>query len=166
MNIFSIIVAFIVVGLVFYILQNEIDRSGVIGEVTGGVLSSTSDSSSSKNNNNKNNTSNTLSEYRSLLSILLLVTIVIVLLVLAATWLPGFSSAVDQHHHHLATRNQIFFNLIQLNIDNLMENGGNGGTNNGLSADSDIARAMAEFDHARNGNRSVPVQADGWLMTE
>lgn len=115
MNIFSILIAFIVVGLVFYLLQNEIDRSGMLDNEMG----------ISTSGNGSGSSTYTLSEYRSLLSILLLVTIVVVLLVLAATWLPGGlnSSSSD----HLNPRNQIFFNLIQLNIDNLGE-GGNGGS--------------------------------------
>ena len=98
-NIFSILVTFAVFGLVFYILKAEIDQS----------LELLSNSY--------------MSEYKSVLSLLLLLLIMLILLLLALTCtyskflqMLGVSDQIELQ------RNQIFFNLIQLSIDNFIDN--------------------------------------------
>lgn len=102
-NIFSILIGFVIFGLIFYILKAEIDKSLEI------MFSAYK------------------SEYKSIVSLLLLLMIMLVLLLLAITCtysrflqMLGVSEQVE------VQRNQIFFNLIQLSIDNFAENSEDG----------------------------------------
>jgi len=100
-NIFSILIGFVIFGLLFYILKAEISQSLEI-------LSSSY-----------------MSEYKSIVSLLLLLIIVLVLLLLAITCtysrflqILGMSEQAELQH------SQIFFNLIQLNVDNFIDSNG------------------------------------------
>lgn len=104
-NIFSIVIAFIIIGLVFYILQFEIDHS--VGSLATTQATSTG-----------------MPEYKSILSLLLLVIILLTLLLLAMTCSSNsrIMTMLGASEQTVMPRNQIFFNLIQLSIDNLIDN--------------------------------------------
>lgn len=97
-SIFSILIAFLITGLIFYILKSEIDLS--LDQLSSSYIS----------------------EYKSIISLMMLLVILLILLMLAITctysrFLQMFG--VDEQTE--MQRNQIFFNLIQLNIENFVD---------------------------------------------